>query len=117
MTLGSLSFGYAQSIIATTLGQPGFYSYFGLTADPTSSDYSYTNSIIGTANGLVSAGGLFGSILMAWLIDAKGRKFSLGTSAILALIGGALQAGSAHIGMFLAGRFITGFANGETVFR
>ena len=47
-----MTYGYLLSIIATTLGQPGFYSYFNLEIDPTAPGAGYTNSIIGAANGL-----------------------------------------------------------------
>lgn len=108
-----MSYGYLLSIIATTLGQPGFYSYFDLTMDPTSPKLAYTNSIIGAANGLLSAGGCFGSVFLAWMSDARGRKPSLVVAALVTLIGCALQAGSVHIAMFLFSRFLSGLGGGE----
>ncbi|KAI9870980.1 MAG: hypothetical protein M1830_003560, partial [Pleopsidium flavum] len=77
--------------------------------------YAYTNRIIGATSGLFSAGGLIGALVMGWMCDARGRKAALAISTIVALVGGALQAGSAHIAMFLVARFLTGFGVGMLV--
>ncbi|VUC25612.1 unnamed protein product [Clonostachys rosea] len=112
LCLGSLTYGYAFSIISTTLGQPGFYSFFELTQDSTDPEYSYTNRIIGAANGLFSAGAFMGCWTMGFTCDSWGRKKSLYFGTSVALVGTALQAGSAHIGMFLFARFLTGLGAG-----
>ena len=102
--------------MSTTLGQPGFYQYFELTQDPTdAARYSYTNAIIGAMNGLFCAGGFFGALFVAWTADRFGRKLTLLISSPLAVLGGALQGGAAHIAMFLVGRFIGGLAVGMLV--
>lgn len=108
-----MTYGYVVSIIATTLGQPNFYAYFDLTTDPADSRYAYTNSIIGAINGLLSAGGVFGAIFMAWSCEALGRKRSLVIAAVTTIVGAALQAGSVHIAMFLTARFLTGMGIGK----
>ena len=113
LSLGCMTYGYLWSIIATTLGQPGFYIYFDLEIDPTAPGADYTNSIIGAANGLLCAGGCFGAVFLAWMSDAHGRKLSLLVATLVTLLGCALQAGSVHIGMFLAARLISGFGGGE----
>lgn len=113
LCLGSMTYGYILSIISTTLGQPNFYIYFGLTADPTASNYSYTASIIGAINGLLSAGGVFGSCFMAWMSEARGRKPSLVVATLVTLVGCILQAASVHIAMFLVARFVTGLGAGQ----
>ena len=111
--LGSMTYGYVLSIISTTLGQPNFYAYFGLTADTKASNYSYTASIVGAINGLLSAGGVFGSCFMAWMSEARGRKPSLVVATIVTLIGCILQTASVHVAMFLVARFVTGLGAGE----
>jgi MFS family permease len=108
-----LTYGYCFSVISNTLGQPNFYTYLGLTTDPTSPHYSYTNSITGAATGLFSVGGFFGAIFLSWLTDAYGRKKALIVADIATIIGGALSTGTAHIAMFLIGRLLTGFATGS----
>ncbi|EXJ93636.1 hypothetical protein A1O1_02028 [Capronia coronata CBS 617.96] len=111
LCLGSISYGYDFSIISTTVGQPTWYAYMGLTTDPTQASlYSYSNSIIGTIFGLFSAGAIFGGLFVGWFSDAHGRKKSLLSAAVINIVGGALQAGSVHVGMFIVARFITGFA-------
>lgn len=110
LCFGSLTYGYTFSITSTTLGQPGFFNYFNLSADATD---PYTKRIEGTMNGLFSAGGFVGSMFIGWSSDALGRKKSLWIATPLAMLGGALQAGAVHIAMFLVGRFVSGFGVGE----
>ncbi|RSL83351.1 hypothetical protein BHE90_002253 [Fusarium euwallaceae] len=109
--LGSICYGYDFSIITFTVGQPAWYAYFNLTTDPAKSDlFSYTNNIIGAIFGLFSAGAILGAIFTGWYCDVHGRKKALVVGAYINILGGALQAGSVHIAMFILARFITGFA-------
>ncbi|KZT57700.1 sugar transporter family protein [Calocera cornea HHB12733] len=110
LTLGSLSYGYAFSVISNTIGQPGFLQYFGLDNDP-----AYTNSIEGAINGLFSAGGTFGAILVGWMNDAYGRKATMNLAALICIVGSALSSGSVDVAMFLVARFITGWGIGMMV--
>lgn len=93
--------------------KPGFYTYFGLAASATEPNYDHTNRIIGAMNGLFSAGAFMGCWMMGWMSDALGRKKALIIATTISLIGGALQAGAAHIAMFLVARWLTGFGVGE----
>jgi MFS family permease len=114
LCLGSFSYGYNFSIISTTLGQPNFYAYFNLTQNPKDAKrYAFTNQITGAMNGLFSAGAMFGALFMGWLCDARGRRVALFTSALIGIVGGALQGGSAHIAMMLVARFVTGYSAGQ----
>ncbi|CAK7213533.1 hypothetical protein SBRCBS47491_001832 [Sporothrix bragantina] len=115
LTLGSITYGYTFSIVSTTLGQPGWYTYFDLASDETSPNYAYTKRIEGAMNGLFCAGGFFGCVFIGWSSNAMGRRKSLFVALPVAIIGGALQAGAAHIAMFLVGRFIGGIAVGILV--
>ena len=110
LTLGSLTFGYAYSVISNTLGQPGFISYFNI-----GSDSSYVNAISGAINGLFSAGGIFGALTVGWMCEAHGRKKSMYLGAFVTIVGGVIQTASVHIAMFLVARFITGFGIGIMV--
>ncbi|KIW50162.1 hypothetical protein PV05_11777 [Exophiala xenobiotica] len=109
VALGSLTYGYCSSIIATTLGQPTFIAYFKLDTG------SNATQLIGAINGLYQAGGLFGSLSMITFPDLLGRRKALLLYSVVTVIGGALQAGSVHIAMFLVMRFITGFGIGALV--
>ncbi|EJU04808.1 general substrate transporter [Dacryopinax primogenitus] len=110
LTLGSISYGYAFSVTSNTLGQPGFLHYFGLDTDP-----GYANSIEGAINGLFSAGGTFGALLVGWMNDAHGRKKTMNLAAVICIVGSALQAGSVGVTMFLVARFVTGWGIGMMV--
>lgn len=91
LCFGSLTYGYDFSIILTTLGQRNFFAYFGLTASPDDAAlYAYTNQIIGAISGLFSAGGVFGSLGMAWMCNKHGRKAALTISSVIGVVGGAL---------------------------
>jgi MFS family permease len=100
--------------VSTTLGQPGFFKYFGLTQDPTQvALYDKTNAIIGAMNACFSGGGFLGAIFVGWACDYLGRKKTLLVATPIAIIGGAFQGGAVHIVMFLIGRFLGGFAVGK----
>ncbi|KAF4339349.1 major facilitator superfamily transporter [Fusarium beomiforme] len=102
VALGSLSYGYASSIIATTLGQPTFLSYFALDTRPNAND------LMGAINGLFQAGGFLGTLGCYAIADYFGRRKAIMVAALISTLGGALQAGSVDIGMFIAMRFLTG---------
>ncbi|OAP65620.1 hypothetical protein AYL99_01592 [Fonsecaea erecta] len=108
--LGSISYGYSASIIATTLGQPQFLSYMNLLpSNP------QANALIGATNGLFQTGGLFGSLSIGPFADKFSRRGSIAIAAGTLVFGGALQAASQNVGMYLAFRFITGFGVGLIV--
>ncbi|KAJ6114118.1 hypothetical protein N7512_007563 [Penicillium capsulatum] len=111
VTLGSFSYGYSASIIASTLGQSAFVRYLDL--DPTVNPHA--ESLQGATNGIFQAGGFFGALLITPVADKLSRRCSILMSCLLLVVGGALQAGSVHIGMFLAMRFITGMGVGMVV--
>lgn len=110
LTLGSLTFGYGYSIISSTLGQPGFLTYFDLQGKSSTQD-----AITGAINGIFCAGAICGSVMVGWMCEARGRKQTMYATAIINVVGEALEAGSVHIGMFLAARFIAGWGIGSMV--
>lgn len=112
LSLGSITYGYTFAIVSTTLGQPGWYTYFNLAQDATDPGYDYTKRIEGAMNGLFCVGGLMGSIFIGWSSNAIGRRKSLLAALPLGIVGGAFQAGAVHIAMFLVGRLIGGIAVG-----
>jgi MFS family permease len=110
LTLGSLTFGYGFSVISGTLGQPGFLTYFALDGNS-----NQQNAITGAINGIFCAGAVFGSIMVGWMCEARGRKQTMYATCIINIIGEALEAGSINLGMFLASRFIAGWGIGSIV--
>ncbi|KAF5008867.1 hypothetical protein FDECE_4891 [Fusarium decemcellulare] len=103
---GSVTYGYCSSIISTTLGQPSFQLYFELNTR------SNTAGFQGAINGLYYAGGLIGTLCTAHTGDAFGRRMAMFIGGTFSWVGGALQAGSVHIAMFMAARFVTGIGIG-----
>lgn len=88
LTLGSLTYGYAFSVISDTFGQPGFFQYFNLVDNA-----SYANKIEGLISGLFSAasGGTFGALTVNYTCDKHVRKITMNTAALICIIGGMLQ--------------------------
>ncbi|KAH7168211.1 hypothetical protein DER46DRAFT_500456 [Fusarium sp. MPI-SDFR-AT-0072] len=104
VTLGSFSYGYSASIIASTLGQSHFISYFHL--DPIHD--SNANALLGATNGLFQTGGLFGALLIGYCADRFSRRAAIIIASSIICVGGALQAASQNITMFLVMRVLIG---------
>ncbi|EXJ77502.1 hypothetical protein A1O3_09728 [Capronia epimyces CBS 606.96] len=98
----SLTYGYSASIISTTLGQPSFLEYFNLLTAPNAT------SLLGATGGLFFAGATIGPLLLPWIADKYGRKWSIAASLLVSLVAFAVEAGSTHIAEFLAFRFVAG---------
>lgn len=106
----------------TRLGQPSFIGYFELATRRNATD------LISTMNGLYFAGGVIGALCLPTVADKYGRKWACAfvsalqyeyrprfqahttQPAIVAVISGALLAGSVNVGMFIAFRFFAGAA-------
>jgi MFS family permease len=109
--LGSFTYAYASSIIGTTLAQPSFISFFGL------DKRSNAPELAGAINGVFQAGGLIGALACIPIADNYGRRMGLLVASLLSVLGGALQAGSVHIAMYIAMRCISGFGAGKSSIR
>jgi MFS family permease len=110
VAFGSLSYGYASSISAATIGTPAWYDYMGL-----ESGSSYATSIIGVINCIYSIGGMLGCFYNMWSAEYFGRKRSIQMSCVMAIVGAALMTGSVDVAMFCVSRLIMGFAIGILV--
>lgn len=97
------SLGYDASMMNALNILPSYTDYFHLTA-----------ATIGLNSGIVWIGTVVGSLLFAKVPDLIGRKPALFYSALVAIIGSALQAASQHIAMFLVARFVLGLGLGGT---
>ncbi|PQE15748.1 sugar transporter protein [Rutstroemia sp. NJR-2017a BBW] len=113
--LGSFTYGYCSSVIASTIGQPGWYEYFHLPLEHQPGYSTTTTQAIATANGLYSTGGALGSLFIMWSAQVYGRKSSMQLGAALALLGGVLQGGAAALPMFHLGRVLAGIGIGILV--
>lgn len=98
-----------ECIETDAVHQPGLYTYFDLSTEATSPDYAYSNRILGATSELLSAGAVMGCWNMLWICDGLGCKKSPYVATCLAILGGALQAGSAAVRMFLVARWSNGF--------
>ncbi|KAK0973525.1 hypothetical protein LTR54_017332 [Friedmanniomyces endolithicus] len=103
MCLGSASFGYAASIIATTLGQPSFVEYMAL------GTASNAHALISAMVSLFYVGGIAGAVCHGWISNAYGRKRSIIVGNIIILIAGALTTAAVNPAMFIVFRFVTGW--------
>ncbi|RAH40351.1 putative MFS sugar transporter [Aspergillus brunneoviolaceus CBS 621.78] len=115
VAVGSMTYGYCSSIISSTIGQPGWYTYFHLPQEGQPGYASTTISAISTANGVYSAGGAVACLFIMWSCDFFGRKRNIQLGAFLAMFGGALQGGANSLSMFQAGRFTCGLGIGILV--
>jgi hypothetical protein len=64
MSFGSMTYGASASVISSTLGQPSFYTAMDL--NPGDRYFSSRDSLIGAANSIFYAGGIFGPFLHGW---------------------------------------------------
>ncbi|SCO91365.1 related to sugar transporter [Fusarium oxysporum] len=112
-SFGSLTFGFSNSVIGSVLGLDSFNTYFDLTT--TGAGAKKTNAITGAASGLFFGGSAIGALVHIWLANYAGRVRAAQVTALLCIIAGAIQAGSVHIAMFLAGRFLAGIGVGLCV--
>ena len=85
--------------------QPTFVEYFELATR------SNTTQLVSAMKGLFQAGAFVGAILINVVGDRYGRKWAIAVPSILTIISGALMAGSVHISMFLAFRFVSGIGS------
>ncbi len=88
------TYGYCSSIISSTIGQPGWYTYFDLPAEGKPGYDSITTPTIATANGVFSAGGAVGTLFLMWACEYFGRRANIQLGAFFSLFGGALQGGA-----------------------
>lgn len=103
ITLSSAAYGYAGSIIATTLTQPSFIEHMKLDTAPNA------NSLIGAMNTLFYAGGIVGSFSAGWCSNKYGRKASVALGNAMLIFSGALLTASVNPAMFIVFRFFSGF--------
>ncbi|KAL2832249.1 general substrate transporter [Aspergillus pseudoustus] len=109
VALGSLTYGFCNSVIGSVLGLSSFLAYFNLNRG------GNADAIIGATSGLFAGGGALGALLLGPLANRAGRIRALQVTCVVCIISGAIQGGSVHVAMFLIGRFISGVGVGMIV--
>ncbi|KAL1960922.1 hypothetical protein VTO42DRAFT_5906 [Malbranchea cinnamomea] len=102
IAIGGFLFGYEMGIISSTIAQPHFKDYFSNPSD------ELAGGIVASFTG----GAIVGTVIVSFLNDGIGRKWTLLTAASVTVFACALQAGSVTIAMLIAGRVIAGIAVG-----
>ncbi|KAL5324740.1 hypothetical protein ACEPPN_009288 [Leptodophora sp. 'Broadleaf-Isolate-01'] len=108
--VGSFTYGYVISVLATTLSKPDFYKYMGI--DTVGPGKGYANAIIAAWNSLLYVGAVFGGALHSFVSNRWGRKMPIIAGASLTAVGGAMQAGTVNSPMLAVARVIIGFGIG-----
>lgn len=86
-TAGYVCFGWDIGLIGGVLALPSFQQYFGLDKESASARASLSGNIVS----VLQAGGFVGAIASSWLASRYGRKPSLLASAVIFLVGSAIQ--------------------------
>ncbi|KAL4900631.1 hypothetical protein BDW74DRAFT_188072 [Aspergillus multicolor] len=102
IALGGFLFGYELGIISSTIAQPHFIAYFSEPSD----------ALDGAIVSCFTGGAIIGTLVVSFLNDYLGRKWTLFIGASITTFGCALQAGAISMAMLIAGRSIAGVAVG-----
>ncbi|CAK7226477.1 hypothetical protein SBRCBS47491_006245 [Sporothrix bragantina] len=102
---GTASFGFCNSAIGSTLGQPSFLHAMGLDTSP------HAEALTSAILAVFFAGGIFGAITHGLLADRYGRKISAAVSAAIMIVGAAVCTGTNNVGVYIAFRFFCGWSS------
>ncbi|KAI8352808.1 general substrate transporter [Choanephora cucurbitarum] len=105
--IGGFLFGYDIGVISGVLTMPTFPQYFGVAGDA-----AEIASIKGDIVSVLQAGCCAGALMINFLADPYGRKWSVVFASIIFLFGSALQVGAPNIHAMMAGRFFGGWGIG-----
>ena len=100
--------GYNQGVMGAVNGTPGYINTVNIGADG-----QVTNTT--KQGGLVSVyyfGAIFGCFISGFIGDRFGRRIAVALGSALAIVGGALQAGSQSANMTIVARTVTGLGIG-----
>lgn len=86
--LSSLRADRVLAVIGTTLGQPTFYTKFGLV-----SGSKHTTDVVSVTNAIFYVGALVSCLAISFYGDRVGRKKTLWVASFFMILGTALQAG------------------------
>ncbi|KAI9752419.1 MAG: hypothetical protein M4579_005643 [Chaenotheca gracillima] len=107
IALGNLCFGYTSSITSPTFAKPEFLTYMNI-GDTSGAFYPDKENVVGAITSVFQAGAVLGPLSSTHINDKWGRKAAMTYCALLAILGGAGQAGSQNIAQFIVFRFFAG---------
>ena len=106
ISLGSAVIGIDAGIIATTIAQPSFSDYMF------PSGTSNVSSLLGAIISMGSAGSAVGSLLVGFLLEKLGRKWTLALSTLFTIVGSLFQTVANGVPLMIVSRLIAGIALG-----
>ncbi|KAK4870073.1 hypothetical protein LT330_005127 [Penicillium expansum] len=83
VALGSFTYGFNSSIVASFTALPSFYAYFDLSSSGPRA--GYTRQMVGAMNSLFAAGGLIGALSLGYLANKVGRKIAIQIICVMSL--------------------------------
>lgn len=105
-SIGAVLFGYDTGFIGAAVTLPTFQKAFGFNED---NESQLSGNVVAT----LQAGCFFGVIMMAFITDKIGRRWSLIACGVVFELGAVLQTAShGIIGVFYAGRVLSGLGVG-----
>lgn len=107
--IGGLLFGYEIGVISQVLGMESFELYFGTAGD---AHKEWKATFEGLVTSTFLAGCALGSILVIYIADKFGRKYSVLSGSALFSIGGFFQALAKDQSLFFTGRVLSGLGIG-----
>ncbi|CAO3687204.1 hypothetical protein G6F70_007740 [Rhizopus microsporus] len=105
--IGGFLFGYDIGVISGVLAMPTFPTYFGMQGDPAT-----VATMKGNIVSLLQAGCCAGALLVNFLADPLGRRWTIVLSSFVFIIGSILQVAAQNLATMLAGRFFGGMGIG-----
>ncbi|BCR84191.1 sugar porter family MFS transporter [Aspergillus chevalieri] len=107
-------FGYNQSGVGGLVDFPSCTRQFPAidTVNTTGAQKSHNATVQGAVIASYTIGALFGSLICTWIGDILGRRRTIFTGALIALIGQALECTAYALAQFTVGRVILGFGVG-----
>ncbi|KAG1144014.1 hypothetical protein G6F37_001778 [Rhizopus arrhizus] len=105
--IGGFLFGYDIGVISGVLAMPTFPAYFGIQGDA-----STVATMKGNVVSLLQAGCCVGALLVNFLADPLGRRWTIVLSSFVFIIGSILQVAAQNMATMMAGRFFGGMGIG-----
>ncbi|KAF2098065.1 putative MFS monosaccharide transporter [Rhizodiscina lignyota] len=104
-SIGTFLFGFDTGIATTTIAHPSWKAYM----------HNPNNGLTGAVVSVYIAGEAVGAITQILIADRLGRIRFMQLMCVVVTVGCSIQTGSVNIGMFLAGRGISGCAVGGLI--